>query len=385
MHKPDQPIVMVDLVRQHAPIRAELDAAMAQVLDTGAFIKGPDVHAFAEELAEYVGVKHVIPCGNGTDALQLALMALGVGPGDEVITTGFTFIATVEVVGLLGARPVLVDVNPCTFNIDAEQVERAITPRTKAIVPVHLFGQPADMDRLMAISEASGVPIVEDNAQGIGARWFGAAGKRVNAPMTGTMGALGTTSFFPSKNLGCAGDGGAVFTNDDALAERVAVLANHGMKQRYHHEAIGINSRLDTLQAAILRIKLPHLDKWNEARRAAAAAYDEHLKDIPGIRTPYRDPRSTHVFHQYTLRLDPSIDRDACVAALAAAGIPTGVYYPVPGHRQAAFGQWDLALTDQPQSDRLAASVLSLPMHPVLTDEEIQYICDCLRTFVLKN
>jgi dTDP-4-amino-4,6-dideoxygalactose transaminase len=241
------------------------------------------------------------------------------------------------------------------------------------------------MDRLMAISEASGVPIVEDNAQGIGARWFGAAGKRVNAPMTGTMGALGTTSFFPSKNLGCAGDGGAVFTNDDALAERVAVLANHGMKQRYHHEAIGINSRLDTLQAAILRIKLPHLDKWNEARRAAAAAYDEHLKDIPGIRTPYRDPRSTHVFHQYTLRLDPSIDRDACVAALAAAGIPTGVYYPVPGHRQAAFGQWDLASTDQPQSDRLAASVLSLPMHPVLTDEEIQYICDCVRTFVLKN
>jgi dTDP-4-amino-4,6-dideoxygalactose transaminase len=376
---------MVDLVRQHAPIRAEIDAAIARVLDTGAFIKGPDVGAFAEELAAYLGVRHVIPCGNGTDALQLALMALGVEPGDEVITTGFTFIATVEVVGLLGARPVLVDVNPCTFNIDAEEVRRAITPRTKAIVPVHLFGQPADMDRLLAISRETGVPVVEDNAQGIGARWFGEAGRREDAPMTGTMGALGTTSFFPSKNLGCAGDGGAVFTNDDALAEQVAMLANHGMKKRYHHEAIGINSRLDTMQAALLRVKLPHLDRWNAARRAAADRYDELFADVPGVRTPYRDPRATHVFHQYTLRLDERLDRDACVAALAAAGIPSGVYYPVPGHRQAAFAQWDLASVDQTQSDRLARTVLSLPMHPELTASEQTYISDQVRTFVLQN
>lgn len=376
---------MVDLVRQHAPIRAEIDAAIARVLDTGAFIKGPDVGAFAEELAAYLGVRHVIPCGNGTDALQLALMALGVGPGDEVITTGFTFIATVEVVGLLGARPVLVDVNPCTFNIDAEEVRRAITPRTKAIVPVHLFGQPADMDRLLAISRETGVPVVEDNAQGIGARWFGEAGRREDAPMTGTMGALGTTSFFPSKNLGCAGDGGAVFTNDDALAEQVAMLANHGMKKRYHHEAIGINSRLDTMQAALLRVKLPHLDRWNAARQAAADRYDELFADVPGVRTPYRDPRATHVFHQYTLRLDERLDRDACVAALAAAGVPSGVYYPVPGHRQAAFAQWDLASVDQTQSDRLARTVLSLPMHPELTASEQTYISDQVRTFVLQN
>ena len=376
---------MVDLVRQHAPLRADIDAAIARVLDTGAFIKGPDVGAFAEELAAYVGVRHVVPCGNGTDALQLALMALGVGPGDEVITTGFTFIATVEVVGLLGARPVLVDVNPCTFNIDAEEVRRAITPRTKAIVPVHLFGQPADMDRLLAISEETGVPIVEDNAQGIGARWFGAAGQRGDAPMTGTMGALGTTSFFPSKNLGCAGDGGAVFTNDDALAERVAMCANHGMKQRYHHEVIGINSRLDTVQAALLRVKLPHLDRWNDARRAAADRYDANFAGVAGIRTPYRDPRATHVFHQYTLRLADGVDRDGCVAALAAAGVPSGVYYPVPGHRQGAFKQWGLASVDQPQSDRLARQVISLPMHPELTALEQDYISDQVLTFVLQN
>jgi dTDP-4-amino-4,6-dideoxygalactose transaminase len=278
-----------------------------------------------------------------------------------------------------------VDVNPCTFNIDAEEVRRAITPRTKAIVPVHLFGQPADMDRLLAISRETGVPVVEDNAQGIGARWFGEAGRREDAPMTGTMGALGTTSFFPSKNLGCAGDGGAVFTNDDALAEQVAMLANHGMKKRYHHEAIGINSRLDTMQAALLRVKLPHLDRWNAARRAAADRYDELFADVPGVRTPYRDPRATHVFHQYTLRLDERFDRDACVAALAAAGVPSGVYYPVPGHRQAAFAQWDLASVDQTQSDRLARTVLSLPMHPELTASEQTYISDQVRTFVLQN
>lgn len=377
--------MMVDLVRQHAPLRDEIDAAMAKVLDTGGFIKGPDVHAFAEELAQYAGVRHVIPCGNGTDALQLALMALGVGAGDEVITTGFTFIATVEVVGLLGARPVLVDVNPCTFNLDPEAVERAITPKTKAIVPVHLFGQPADMDRLMAISRAHNIPIVEDNAQGIGARWFGLGGRRPDAPMTGTLGALGTTSFFPSKNLGCAGDGGAVFTNDDDLAAQVAMLANHGMNQRYHHEVIGINSRLDTLQAAVLRVKLPHLERWNAARQAAADRYDEMLGDLAGLRTPYRDPRATHVFHQYTLRLASEQDRDACVAFLQGAGVPTGVYYPIPGHRQKAFSQWGLSEVAHPQSDRLAQQVFSLPMHPELTLEEQCYISEQVRTFVLQN
>lgn len=374
MHTTPAPrIHMVDLVGQHARIREELDAAMREVVDTGAYIKGPDVSAFADELAAYVGVRHVIPCGNGTDALQIALMAAGVGPGDEVITTGFTFIATVEVVALLGAIPVLVDVHPDTFNIDAAAVERAITPRTKAIVPVHLFGQPADMDAIMALADAHGLTVVEDNAQAIGARWNGA---RVQGG-AGAMGHLGTTSFFPSKNLGCMGDGGAVFTNDDALAEAARSIANHGMEKRYHHDRVGINSRLDTMQAAILRVKLRHLDAYITARQAAADRYDALLADVDGVRVPFRDPRATHVFHQYTLVLE-GVDRDAVVRHLAEAGVPTGVYYPVPGHAQRAFSAFGYAADGFAVSDFLAQKVLSLPMHTELNHSQQQYIVERL-------
>jgi UDP-2-acetamido-2-deoxy-ribo-hexuluronate aminotransferase len=362
-------IQLVDLVGQHARIREELDEAVRGVMDTGAFIKGPDVDAFAAELAAYTGVRHVIPCGNGTDALQIALMAAGVGPGDEVITTGFTFIATVEVVALLGARPVLVDVQPDTFNIDVAAVERAMTPQTKAIVPVHLFGQPADMDALMALAEARNVTVVEDNAQAIGARWNGA---KVSG-QTGTLGHLGTTSFFPSKNLGCLGDGGAVFTNDDHLASLARSIANHGMEKRYYHERVGINSRLDTLQAAMLRVKLRHLDSYIASRQAAADRYDALLGGTPGVTVPFRDPRATHVFHQYTVLLADT-DRDRVVELLAAEGIPTGVYYPVPGHAQEAFAGFGYEAHHYPVSSDLARKVLSLPMHTELTETQQQHI-----------
>ena len=376
------PIQMVDLVGQHARIQDELDAALLAVSHGGAYIKGPDVDAFATELAAYTGARHILPCANGTDALQLALMALGVGPGDEVITTGFTFIATIEVVALLGAKPVLVDVHADTFNIDVAQVEAAITPRTRAIVPVHLFGQIADMDALLALSSRTGIPIVEDNAQAISARWYGAQGVRPDAPQAGTLGHLGTTSFFPSKNLGCMGDGGAVMTSDDALAERVRMLANHGMKVRYYHDEVGINSRLDTLQAGILRVKLRHLDAFVAARVAAADRYDALLQDLPGVQTPFRDPRGTHVFHQYTLTLAPSLDRDGLVKALAAAGVPSAVYYPVPGHRQRAFAGMGFETAHCPVSDALAQTVISLPMHTELNPEQQAFICAEIATFV---
>ena len=292
---------MVDLVGQHAKIQPELDEAIGRVMATGAFVKGPEVAAFAQELAEFTGSKHVIPCGNGTDALQIALMALGIGPGDEVITTGFTFISTVEVVALMGAKPVLVDVHPDTFTINPEQVRAAITPRTKAIVPVHLFGQMADMDALMDISETSGVPIIEDNAQAIGAAWCGEANRH---GQSGTFGLMGTTSFFPSKNLGCMGDGGAIVTSDDNVAARCKQIANHGMVKQYHHDVVGINSRLDGIQAAILRVKLKHLRSYLAARQAAAARYDGLLDGCAGLHIPVREQRSSHVFHQYTLKIE---------------------------------------------------------------------------------
>ena len=379
-----QPIHLVDLGGQHARIQDELDRALLDVVRSGAYIKGPDVDAFAEELAAYTGAAHVIPCGNGTDALQLALMALGIGPGDEVITTGFTFIATIEVVALLGATPVLVDVHPCTFNIDVDQVRRAVTPRTRAIVPVHLFGQPADLDALLEISRSTGIPIVEDNAQAISARWMGAGGPRPDAPQTGTLGTLGTTSFFPSKNLGGMGDGGAVFTNDADLAARVRRLANHGMQVRYRHDEVGINSRLDTLQAAILRVKLRHLDRYCAARVAAADRYDALFAGMPGIRTPYRDPRATHVFHQYTLRV-AGLDRDALVRHLTDHGIPTGVYYPIPGHRQPAFAHFGYDAAQFPVSDALSRDVLSLPMHTELTAESQHFIAEAVSAFLVPS
>jgi UDP-2-acetamido-2-deoxy-ribo-hexuluronate aminotransferase len=375
-------IQMVDLVGQHARIQDELDAALLAVSHAGTYIKGPDVDAFAEELAAFTGARHILPCANGTDALQLALMALDIGPGDEVITTGFTFIATIEVVALLGARPVLVDVHADTFNIDVEQVRAAITPRTRAIVPVHLFGQMADMDALLDLSRETGVPIIEDNAQAISARWYGRAGKRPDAPQAGTLGHLGTTSFFPSKNLGCMGDGGAVMTSDDNLAERVRMFANHGMKVRYYHDTVGINSRLDTLQASVLRVKLRHLDHFVSERVAAADRYDGMLRDLAGVRIPFRDPRGTHVFHQYTLTLDPRLDRDGLVKALAAAGIPSAVYYPVPGHRQRAFAGMGLENAHCPVSDALSQTVISLPMHTELNQAQQARVCEEIANFV---
>ena len=370
-------IQMVDLVGQHQRIEQELQDAMNRVLRTGAFVKGPEVQAFGEELAAYTGVKHVIPCANGTDALQIAMMALGIGPGDEVITTGFTFISTIEVVALMGATPVLVDVHGDTFNICAEQVEAAITPRTKAIVPVHLFGQMADMEALLDISEKHGIPIIEDNAQAIGSRWRDSK----SGAQSGTLGLMGTTSFFPSKNLGCMGDGGAVMTNDDAIAETCMQIANHGMKKQYHHEIIGINSRLDGLQAAILRVKLRHLDAFIASRQAAADRYDDLLHSHPAILRPFRDGKSTHVFHQYTVQVEASL-RDELKAFLGNAGVPTGVYYPIPGHAQKAFSLYKFNSENFPVSSALAKSVLSLPMHTELTGEQQAYIMDMMFKFV---
>lgn len=372
-HSYAHPIQMVDLLGQHQRIKRELDEAIHSVVDSGAFIKGPEVQLFADELAAFTGSKHVIPCGNGTDALQIALMAAGVGPGDEVITTGFTFIATVEVVALLGATPVLVDVHPDTFNIDPVAVRRAITSKTKAIVPVHLFGQPADMDAILDVAEAHDLVVIEDNAQAIGAQWKGQRGNR----QAGTMGHLGTTSFFPSKNLGCMGDGGAVFTQDDHLAQVARSIANHGMEKRYHHDRVGVNSRLDTLQAAILRVKLRHLNAYIASRQAAADRYDALISAVEGVRIPHRDPRATHVFHQYTVVLE-GIDRDEVVAQLNEQGIPTGVYYPIPGHSQVAFEHFEYDQNGFPVSDRLARSVLSLPMHTELNESEQQHIVHCL-------
>lgn len=369
---------MVDLVGQHAKIQTELDEAINRVMSTGAFVKGPEVAAFAEELAEFTGAKHVIPCGNGTDALQIALMALDVRPGDEVITTGFTFISTVEVVALLGAKPVLVDVHPDTFTMDPEQVRSAITPRTKAIVPVHLFGQMADMDALMEISESSGVPIIEDNAQAIGADWCGDANRH---GQSGTFGLMGTTSFFPSKNLGCMGDGGAILTSDDAAAERCQQIANHGMIKQYHHDVVGVNSRLDGLQAAILRVKLKHLRGYIEARQAAAVRYDALLKHCSGLRIPVREHRSSHVFHQYTLKIENG-KRDALREHLTERGIPSGIYYPVPGHAQRAFSQFQYKSNAYPASSKLAQIVLSLPMHTELNEEQQQFISDVICKFI---
>lgn len=379
--KVNQKIHMVDLVGQHAKIQSELDEAIGRVMATGAFVKGPEVAAFAEELAEFTGAKHVIPCGNGTDALQIALMALDVGPGDEVITTGFTFISTVEVVALMGATPVLVDVNPDTFTIDPEQVRTAITPRTKAIVPVHLFGQMADMDALMDISEASGVPIIEDNAQAIGAAWCGITNRH---GQSGTFGLMGTTSFFPSKNLGCMGDGGAIVTSDDAVAARCRQIANHGMAKQYHHDVVGINSRLDGLQAAILRVKLRHLKSYLAARQAAAARYDSMLEDCTGVHIPVREHRSSHVFHQYTLKIEGG-ERDALRTHLSEHGIPSGIYYPVPGHAQKAFSAYRYNADAYPISSALAQGVLSLPMHTELSEEQQRYITGAIRNFMIES
>lgn len=369
---------MVDLKGQYQHIQEEIDNAVLDVVRSTAFINGPEVKGFQEDLEAYLGVKHVIPCANGTDALQIAMMALGLQPGDEVITPNFTFIATVEVIALLGYKPVIVDVDPKTFNMDPAAVRAAITPRTRVIVPVHLFGQCADMDEISAIAAEHNIYIIEDTAQAISSDYRKADGTVKKA---GTMSDFGCTSFFPSKNLGCYGDGGALYTNDDDLAEAARQIANHGMKVRYYHDFVGINSRLDSMQAAILRVKLRHLDTYCNARIAAADYYDAAFADLKGVTTPYRDPKSTHTFHQYTLVLD-GIDRAGLQKHLADHGIPAMIYYPVPLHLQKAFMNLGYKEGDFPVTEDLCKHVISLPMHTELDENQLQHITHAVRQFI---
>jgi UDP-2-acetamido-2-deoxy-ribo-hexuluronate aminotransferase len=370
-----RPIQMVDLKQQYLHIKQEVDAAILDVLDSSAFINGKPVQELSADLNNYLGVKHTIPCANGTDALQIAMMALDLQPGDEVITPSFTYIATTEVVALLRLTPVFVEVDPKTFCIDPEAIRKAITPKTKAIVPVHLYGHAANMEEIMKIAEEHNLYVIEDNAQAIGADYIYSDGTKKK---TGSIGTIGCTSFFPSKNLGCYGDGGAIFTNDDALADKLKMIANHGQKVRYYHELVGCNSRLDTVQAAVLKIKLKKLDTYIDARRKAADYYDAAFANHPHITTPYRAPYSKHVFHQYTLTLDGYSNvaevRNALNEYLATQKIPSMIYYPVPAHRQnmfAAFGGNDYNLET---TDWLTERVISLPMHTEFEDEQLQLI-----------
>ncbi len=363
-------IQMVDLQTQYQHIKAEVDKGINEVIESAAFIKGPKVAQFQANLEEYTGAKHVITVGNGTDALQIALMALGLKPGDEVITPTFTFIATAEVVALLGLTPVVVDVDWETMNISIEGIRKAITPKTKAIVPVHLFGQCADMEQIMSIAREYDIYVVEDACQAIGAEYTFSTGVKRQA---GTMGHIGCTSFFPSKNLGCYGDGGAIFTNDDELAQKMKAVANHGCFVRYHHDFVGVNSRLDSIQAAILDAKLPHLNEYIAARQRAAAYYDKAFANNAHILIPGREAASTHVYHQYTLRLI-NVNRDAVREQLAALDIPAMIYYPIPLHLQKAYQDPRYLPGDFPVAERLAACVLSLPMHTELDEEQLQYI-----------
>jgi len=363
-------IQMVDLKRQYARMKGDVDSAIQRVIDSTGFIGGPEVTGFAEELAEYLDAKHCIPCANGTDALQIALMALGLQPGDEVITPSFTYIATVEVVALLRAKPVFAEVHPEYFTLDLESVRRCITPRTKAIIPVHLYGQSVDMAPLLELAAEHGIPVIEDNAQAIGGDYTFPDGRTAK---TGTMGDIGCTSFFPSKNLGCYGDGGAMFTNNDELAAKLRVIANHGQSKRYYHDTVGCNSRLDAVQAAVLRVKLPQLDDYNNRRRAAADFYDAAFAQHPAIQTPARAPYAKHVFHQYTLKLTGA-DRDAVHNALASRGVPTMIYYPVPSHKQAMLAEVMDGVPQMPVTEELNRQVLSLPIHTELTEEELRFI-----------
>ncbi len=361
---------MVDLLGQYEQVKEQMDKAILDVVSSSIYIGGPQVKGFQEELEQYLGVKHVIPCANGTDALQIAMMALGLQPGDEIITAAFTYVATAEVIALLQLKPVLVDVDPDTFNIDTEQVRKAIGPKTKAIVPVHLFGQCANMEEILAIASESNIYVIEDTAQAIGSRYTFSDGKTVSA---GCMGHIGCTSFFPSKNLGCYGDGGAMMTNDDDLAFKIRQIANHGQGQRYYHDVVGVNSRLDAMQAAILRVKLPHLDKYNEKREKAAAFYDSAFSGTEKLITPVREPKSTHVFHQYTLKTN-GVDRNVIPEKLSAKGIPSMIYYPVPLHLQKAYSNLGYSEGQFPVTEDLCRRVFSLPMHTELTNEQLEFI-----------
>jgi len=377
---------MVDLKGQFERIKDEVNSSFQEVLETTAFINGPRVHQFQKNLEDYLGVKHVIPCANGTDALQIAMMGLGLKPGDEVITADFTFAATVEVIALLNLTPVLVDVNPDDFNINIEAIKKAISPKTKAIVPVHLFGKCANMEAILQIAEEHNLYVIEDNAQGIGANYTFKDGKKVKS---GAIGHVASTSFFPSKNLGCYGDGGAIFTNDDALAHTIRGIVNHGMYERYHHDVVGVNSRLDSLQAVVLDAKLPHLDTYNKARQNAAKKYNEAFKDEVNIITPIGnsscqgicDTCDCHVFHQYTLRLK-NVDRDALVTYLNEHGIPCGVYYPIPLHKQKAYADDRYNEDDFKVTNQLVKDVISLPMHTELDDEQIAFITSKVKAFI---
>ena len=369
-----QKIQMVDLHGQYMRIKAEVDAAVAEVIDSSAFINGPAVGRFASALAQYTGSAHVIPCGNGTDALQIALMALGLKPGDEVIVPAFTYVASAEVIALLGLRPILVDVDRETFNTDIRFIERVLTPRTRAVIPVHLFGQSCDMAPILDFAAAHGLYVVEDNAQSLGAVYTFPDGRRRH---TGTLGHIGCTSFFPSKNLGCYGDGGALFTDDPALAERIRMTANHGQKVKYHHDIVGCNSRLDTLQAAVHEVKLRHLDEYCSARREAAARYRSLLGGVDALELPAEAPFSSHVYHQYTLKIRGGL-RDALKDFLASRGIPSMVYYPLPLHRQKAYAGDGRGLKF---AEELADSVLSLPMHTELDGQVQEMIAETVREF----
>lgn len=372
---------MVDLMSQYQKIKPAIDSAILNVIENAQFINGPEVTNFQAELENYLNVKHVIPCANGTDALQIALMALGLKPGDEVITPSFTYIATTEVMALLGLKPVFVEVDKDTFCIDPTQIEAAITSKTKAIVPVHLYGQAANMDSIMEIASKHKLFVVEDNAQAIGSDYYHSNG---SVSKTGTIGDIGCTSFFPSKNLGCYGDGGAICTNSDELAAQMRMIANHGQSKRYYHDVVGCNSRLDSIQAAVLRIKLPELDAYIDARRKVADHYDNFFAQFPQIKTPVRGKESKHVFHQYTMTLD-GIDRDELNAFLATKDVPSMIYYPVPAHKQKMFSAFGSENTVLPITDWLTERVISLPIHTEMEQDQLDHICAAVKEFIEKN
>lgn len=368
---------MADLHTQYLRIKEEIDQAIQVVLDSAAFIQGPQVKQFADALRNFLNSEAVIPCANGTDALQIAMMALGCKPGDEIILPVHTYVATAEVIALLGLKPVFVDVNGKDFNIDINQIESKISEKTFAIVPVHLYGQSADMESILSIAKKHHIYVIEDAAQALGAVYTFSGGKKLKA---GTMGTIGCTSFFPSKNLGCFGDGGAIFTQDKLLAEKIRMIANHGQQIKYHHDLIGVNSRLDTLQAAILNVKLKYLDEYEGRRNKVASFYDQNLASLDFLEIPFRNPKSTHVFHQYTIKTR-GIDRDKLKMYLEEKGIPTMIYYPVPLHLQKAYARSDYPVGSFPVTEQLSRTVLSLPIHTEMNEEQLLYICNTIKDF----
>ena len=379
-------IQMVDLQSQYKDIKEKVDVSVINIMENASFINGPSVKSFQKNLENYLNIKHVIPCANGTDALQIAMMGLSLKPGDEVITADFTFAATVEVISLLNLTPVLVDVDLETFNIDCNKIKKAITSKTKAIVPVHLFGQSANMEEIMKIADENNLFVIEDNAQAIGSEYEFSSGEKVK---TGTIGNIGTTSFFPSKNLGCFGDGGALFTNDDDLAHAIRGIVNHGMYKRYHHDVVGVNSRLDSIQAAVLNVKIPYLDSYNKARQNAARVYTDALKNIEGLITPKAGKKCTqicencdcHVFHQYTIRILNN-KRDSLAKYLSDLNIPFGIYYPIPLHKQKAYLDSRYNKNDFFNTNLLSEQVISLPMHSELELDQINFICEKINSFL---